>query len=599
MDQAHINIYFHPAFILIAGAFLIPFLNGKIKSTYMLLLPAVSLFLILNISYGDHFIINFLNHKLILCKIDKLSRIFGCIFSLVSFIATLFALKSKDNVSHICAFIYAGAALGVTFAGDFLSLYIFWEIMAVASAFLIFAGKTEKATAAGFRYILIHILGGLFLLAGIVLYVNKTGSMEIDHLTLSSTESYLIFLSIAINAAICPLHSWLSDSYPEATATGAVFLSAFTTKSAVYLMARIFAGTELLIWLGVLMTAIPLFFIILENDIRRVLAYSLINQIGFMMCGIGIGTTLAINGTVSHAFCHILYKSLLFMSAGAVLHVTGKIKCTDLGGLYKYMPFTCIFCIIGAASMSAPLFSGFISKSMIISAAAHNKLAFVWAALEFASVGVFVYAGIKVPYFMFFNKKSEFKVKEAPLNMLFAMGTGSFLCIFIGVFPEYLYNMLPYEVNYIPYTSAHVIAQLQLLMFGALSFYILKYLRYYPKETCSINLDFDWFYRKGSEIFYKIVNYSFNLLNRICDEVIAVKLTGFICKTGNNLPLKISNILINLYGSLFIKDKSKTDDLKTKAVYALKNKTVPIGLSAAFGTFFITVIFFVIKILQQ
>ena len=599
MVQTDLNIYCHPAFILIFGAFLIPFLNGKIKNTYMLLLPVIALLLIINISAGDHFIINFLDYKLTLCKMDRLSRIFGYIFSIVSFIAVLFALKSKDNVAHICAFIYAGSALGVTFAGDFFSLYIFWEIMAVASAFLIFAGKTEKATAAGFRYILVHIFGGLCLLTGIVLYVNKTGSMEIELLTLSNIESYLIFLSIAINAAICPLHSWLSDSYPEATATGAVFLSAFTTKSAVYIMARIFPGTESLIWLGVFMTAIPLFFIILENDIRRVLAYSLINQIGFMMCGIGIGTTLAINGTVSHAFCHILYKSLLFMSAGAVLDVTGKIKCTDLGGLYKYMPFTCICCIIGAASMSVPLFSGFISKSMIISAAAHNKLAFVWLALEFASAGVFVYAGIKVPYFMFFNKKSEFKTKEAPFNMLCAMGIGSFACIFIGLFPNYLYSILPYEVNYIPYTITHVTSQLQLLMFGALAFYFLIRSGYYPSETKSINLDFDWFYRKGGEKFYKIADYSLNLLNRVCNEIIAIKLTNFICKTGKNLPFKISNILINIYGFVFIKNKQKTDRLKTKAICALETKTVPIGLTAALSTFFIAVIFFVIKLLQQ
>jgi multicomponent Na+:H+ antiporter subunit D len=290
-------------------------------------------------------------------------------------------------------------------------------------------------------------------------------------------------------------------------------MSALTTKSAVYVMARTFPGAEILVWLGAIMTAIPIFYAVLENDIRRVLSYSLINQVGFMMCGIGIGTQLAINGAVSHAFCHIIYKALLFMSTGSVLFMTGKIRCTDLGGIYKTMPLTCLFCMIGAASISAfPLFSGFVSKSMIVSAAGHEKLIIIWLILQFASAGVFHHAGIKVPFFTFFGEDSGIRTKEPPLNMLLAMGIAAFFCIAIAVYPKPLYEILPYEVHYVPYTGAHVVGQLQLLMFGALAFCLLILSGYYPPEMRAMNLDTDWFYRKGSRLAVFTVT-------RICEGV--------------------------------------------------------------------------------
>ena len=382
------------------------------------------------------------------------------------------------------------------------------------------ARRTKASQSAAFRYVLVHIFGGLCLLAGIVFYIHDSGTTEFGYIGLGGVGSYLIFIGIALNAAIPPLHPWLQDAYPEATVTGAVFMSALTTKSAVYVMARTFPGSELLIWVGAIMTAIPIFYAVLENDIRRVLSYSLINQVGFMMCGIGIGTHLAINGTVSHAFCHILYKALLFMATGSVLHMTGKIRCTDLGGLYKTMPLTCLFCMIGAASISAfPLFSGFVSKSMIVSAAAHEKLIIIWLILQFASAGVFHHAGIKVPFFTFFSEDSGIRTKEPPLNMLLAMGIAAFLCIAIAIFPGPLYDILPYPVHYIPYTAAHVIGQLQLLMFGALAFCLLILSGYYPAEMRAINLDTDWFYRKGSSLVMLGVTSLCSWVARLCENL--------------------------------------------------------------------------------
>ena len=393
--------------------------------------------------------------------------------------------------------VYAGAAIGGAFAGDLITLFVYWEGTAIASVFLIWSSKTENAYRTGMRYLIIQVGSGVLLLAGAILQLKSTGSLDFTKMDLTSMGAVLIFVAFGIKAAFPLLHNWLQDAYPEATVTGTVFLSAFTTKLAIYALARGFPGTEMLIWIGATMTAFPIFYAVIENDLRRVLAYSLNNQLGFMVVGIGIGTELSLNGTAAHAFSHILYKALLFMSMGAVLYRTGTIKGSELGGLYKTMPYTAGFCIVGAASISAfPLFSGFISKSLIIAAAADQGHWIVWLVLLFASAGVFHHSGIKIPYFAFFQHDSGRRPKEAPINMLVAMGIAAFLCIAIGVYPAPLYAILPFQVNFVPYTTTHVVTQLQLLLFSALAFTYLMKTGLYPPELKSTNLDFDWAYRR-------------------------------------------------------------------------------------------------------
>jgi len=593
MDSLSLIISFPPALLFIGGALLIPLFKGKIKSGFMLALPVLAFWAIAAAASGSHWVFPVLDYDLVLGRVDALSRVFGYIFCIVTFLGVVFALNIDDNLQFCAAFSYAGGALGVTFAGDVFSLYIFWEIMAVASTFLILARRTKASQAAAMRYILVHIFGGLCLLAGIILYVQRTGTTEFGLMHLSGIDSYLIFLGIAVNAAIPPLHPWLSDAYPEATVAGAVFLSAFTTKSAVYLMARMFPGTELLIWLGAVMTAIPIFYAVLENDIRRVLAYSLINQVGFMMCGIGIGTALAINGTVSHAFCHILYKALLFMAAGSVLQVTGKIRCTDLGGLYKTMPLTCLFCIVGAASISAfPLFSGFVSKSMIISAAAHNKLIIVWLMLQFASAGVFHHAGIKVPFFMFFGHDSGIRAKEPPLNMLLAMGIAAGLCVLLGVYPYPLYSILPNPVDYVPYTAAHVVGQLQLLMFGALAFCLLILSGFYPAEMRAINLDTDWFYRRLGVHIYRFSETILNSLNQTCERIFAKQLTSTLATQMDNGAARLVILLMSPVWKAMNFSEERQTELSSRIDKALRDGAVPIGISVAGAAILLSGLFF-------
>jgi len=513
-----------PATLLLLGALPLIFLKGKAKGFWMLLLPVLSFANLLAIPIGSHWSFSFLGFEVILGKVDKLSLIFGYIFHIIAFISNLYALHVDDRVQNVAGTIYAGAALGVTFAGDMFSLFVFWEMLTISATFLVLARRSKAAIAAGARYFMIHVAGGLCLLAGIIIHVQTTGSAAFGFIGLESLASYLIFIGVGVNCAWPFLHSWLVDAYPEATITGTIYLSAFTTKTAIYFLARAFPGTEALIWIGVGMAGFPIFFAVIENDLRRVLAYSLINQVGFMVVGIGIGTHLAINGAVAHAFNDILFKGLLFMTMGAVMYRTGKINATDLGGLYKSMPWTCGFCIVGAASISAfPLFSGFVSKSMVMESAAHGDMRFVWFVLLFASAGVFHHAGIKIPFFAFYSHDSGLRCKEAPRHMLLAMGIAAALCIFIGCFPNALYTHLPYATDYAPYSAGHIIAQTQLLFFSALAFTLLLLAGIYPAEIRSVNLDADLIYRKGAPWLYRVCDKAFNGLNDFGDRVFVKK----------------------------------------------------------------------------
>jgi len=491
-----------PVLIFLLGAILIPALKGRAKTGLLLGIPIVAFFNLLLLPDGASWTYSFLGTQLIFAQVDKLSLCFGYIFCIAAFAGMLFGLQERDDRQYVTMFVYAGSSIGAVFAGDYLTLFLFWELMTFAAAVLIWAGNTEAAGKAGMHYLLVHVFGGFCLLAGIVIQTSQTGSTEFGYLGLDGLGSALIFLAFIINAAIPPLHAWLTDSYPESTITGTVFLTAYTTKTAVYVLARAFPGEEILIYLGAFMTVYPIFYAVIENDARRVLAYSMVNQVGFMVTGIGIGTALALNGAVSHAFNDILFKSLLMMSVGAVMYVTGKSLCTDLGGLYRTMPITTVFCIVGAASISAfPLFSGFVSKSMVISAAAEGGMSVVWFMLLFASAGVFHHAGIKIPYFVFFAHDSGIRAKEPPLNMLLAMGFVAFLCILIGTVPELLYSILPFPVEYHPYTASHVVSQLQLLFFSALAFIYLIVNGHYPPEQVGLNLDTDWIYRKAAKLY--------------------------------------------------------------------------------------------------
>jgi len=487
-----------PFLIFFIGAAAVALTDGKLRSAILLAIPVLGGLNLLGLADGSSGGVHLFDYTLTLVRVDRLSLLFGYLFHLAAFLGFLFALHVRDRTQLVAGVLYAGSALGATFAGDLITLFVFWELLAITSVFLILARRTAQSQAAAMRYLIVQVLAGLILLTGILVRLQETGSIAFDYIGLEGLGAWLIFIAIGIKCGFPLLHSWLIDAYPEATPTGTVLLSAFTTKVAVYALARSFPGAEPLIYIGTAMTMFPIFYAVIENDLRRVLAYSMINQIGFMVCGIGLGTALAMNGAVSHAFNDVIFKGLLFMSMGAVLHMTGRIKGSELGGLYKSMPITATFCIIGAASISAfPLFSGFVSKSMVMAAAIEEGHPIVWLMLLFASAGVLEHAGIKIPFFAFFAHDSGIRTTEPPRNMLLAMGIAAAICIFNGSYPWVLYSLLPFPVDYAPYTLTHVFTQSQLLLFAVLGVSSLMLLRIYPPELPSLNIDADWLYRKA------------------------------------------------------------------------------------------------------
>ena len=521
-----------PPFVLFfVGAVVIAFTRGTVRKVLILAIPLVGgLNLWFGVEPGLHLQFDLLGYTLTPYRADKLSLLFGYLFHLAAFLGFVYALHLGDGVpegsvagevgeddivgnasaglQHVAAMVYAGSALGAVFAGDFITLFIFWELLAISSAFLVWARKSERSYATGFRYLIIHVISGVLLLSGALMLAHETGSIEFGHVGLAGTGAagWILLLSFGIKAGFPLLHNWITEAYPESTPTGTVFLSAFTTKVAVYALARSFVGTDVLIYIGTAMTFFPIFYAVLENDLRRVLGYSMINQIGFMVAGIGIGTSMAVNGAVAHAFADVIFKGLLFMSMGAVMTMTGRTKGTDLGGIYKTMPFTAGLCIVGASAISAfPLFSAFVTKSMIMVAAIEEHHYVVWLFMLFASAGVLEHAGIKIPFFSFFAHDSGIRAKEPPRNMLIAMSIGAVLCVLIGVFPTQFYTLLPYEMDYHPYDLRHVVTQLQLLAFGALGFITLVKSGVYPDEKRAIHVDAEWFYRKAGPWLVGIV----------------------------------------------------------------------------------------------
>jgi len=491
-----------PAWLFFAGALLVTLLRGEgrglLRRAVMVATPVVGLVNLVTIAPGTSFVFDVLDLELVQLRADRLSLLFGLLFHIGAFLGAIYALRTRDTLQNVAALVYGGSALGAVFAGDLLTLFCYWEGMAVSSALLVWSRRTPESNGAGVRYLALHLASGLLLLAGALLIYRATGDIAFDRIGTDGTAGWLILAAFGIKCGFPLVHNWITDAYPQSTPSGTVFLSMFTTKVAVYALARGFSGTEILVPIGTLMAVFPIFYAVIENDLRRVLGYSMINQIGFMVAGVGIGTELALNGAVAHAFNEVLFKGLLFMTMGAVLLRVGHVLGSDLGGLYRSMPWTAAFCVVGAASISAfPLFSGFVSKSMIMAAMVEAGHDWLWLALLFASAGVFHHAGIKIPYFAFFAHDSGLRIREAPRSMRVAMGLAAAGCLLVGLFPNALYALLPWQTDYVPYTYPHVVAQLQLLLFSALAFAWLQLSGIYPAELRSVNLDADWLYRRA------------------------------------------------------------------------------------------------------
>lgn len=493
----------HPVLPFLAAAVLVRLVSRRAGHALMVLAPAVALAQIWRLEPGTRVQLDYLDWQLEVLRADGLSTPFGVVFAIAALLAGIYGIATQHAPERSAALAYAGAAFGVVYAGDLLTFFLFWEIKAIASTFVILARRNDRSGRAGMRYLFVHLVGGKLLLAGIVLHVWQTGSVAFSAFE-PGVAAYLIMLACLLSAAVPPLHAWLADAYPEATVAGTVFLSAYTTKAAVYALARGFAGFEVLIVLGVAMALYGVVYAVLENDIRRLLAYHIVSQVGYMVAAVGIGSELAVNGATAHAFAHILYKGLLLMGAGAVLHATGRAKMSELGGIANRMRLVLALYLVGAVSISSfPLFSGFVSKELVVAAASAGDLGWLVLLLKIASVGTFLHTGLKLPFGTWVGTKglgprrneqgSPIHVGAIPLSMVAAMALSATLNLLIGIQPQLLYDLLPHPVTYDVYTLGKVVETTQLLVFTALGFWLLL-----PKlhAKAVITVDTDWFYRK-------------------------------------------------------------------------------------------------------
>ncbi|MDM8554798.1 Na(+)/H(+) antiporter subunit D [Desulfococcaceae bacterium HSG7] len=560
------NFWIHPGLVICVGGFLIPFIPWKrIKQAYFLALPLFGLAILTSTSMGVFDTIPswpdslskwnapFLQYTLNIARINKMSILFGYVYVIAAFCMNIYALGVKNDWEHVVAMIYVGSALGAIFAGDLFTLFFCLEIMSWAPFFILLFRGTKKSKGAAIRYILWHHFSGVCLLTGILIHTHQTGSIEFSQIPWGWGGQYLgsnlILLGFIVNAATAPFHSWLPDTYSEASPSGSVYMTAFTTKTAVFCLITAFAGVPLLMWMGVISAMFAVFMAVLENDGRRLLSYHIVSQVGYMVAGVGIGTEMAINGAAAHAFCHIIYKSLLYMGVGCILLMSGTAKFDRLGGLYKYMPISFWMTMVGAFSISGfPLFSGFVSKTMTIEASELAHLPIVYLLLEGASIGTFLHTGLKLPWNVWLQGMDEppaeirAKLKDSafntPVHMLIAMGVLAFLCLSIGLRPNILYDLLPYPVEFVPYTVTRVFSITQMFIFSFLGFWLLrKWLGGHPTFV----LDTDWLVRMpgrmmigfckgpllafGASLDRRIIQFSGSFIRKIKDPDIEMYLT--------------------------------------------------------------------------
>jgi multicomponent Na+:H+ antiporter subunit D len=566
-----LNSWIHPGLVICLGGLLIPFIPWKrLKQAYFLLLPLAGLAILVSTSSGvfgaipsgpaealHKWNVPFLQYTLDIVRINKLSMLFGYVYVIAAFCMNIYALRAKNDWEHVVAMIYVGSALGAVFAGDFFTLFFCLEIMSWAPFFLILFRGTKKAKAAAIRYIVWHHFSGVCILAGILMHANQTGSIAFVHMPWGWGGEYLgynlMLLGFIVNAATAPFHAWLPDTYSEASPSGSVYMTAYTTKTAVFCLIVTFSGVPLLMWMGVISAMFSVFMAVLENDGRRLLSYHIVSQVGYMVAGVGIGTSMALNGAAAHAFCHIIYKALLYMGVGCPLVVVGTAKFSELGGLYKYMPVAFWLTMIGGFSISAfPLFSGFVSKTMTIEAAELIHKPVVYLLLETASIGTFLHTGLKLPWNVWLQGKEEpspeikAKLKDSalnsPLNMLIPMGILAFLCIFLGVFPKVLYAMLPYPVEFVPYTLTRVFSLTQMFIFTFLGFWLLRKL---VGGHATFTLDTDWFIRMPGQLFIRFCTGPLLAFGSFLDKQIT-KITGsFIINIRNpNIEARLTPMAI-------------------------------------------------------
>lgn len=490
----------HPGLILVFAGLLMLVLPQRTRNAVAMVAPLIALLGALNLKETSSLVYEFTQDLgLELIKADRLAVVFVLIFVLITIVAGVYSLKSENRVEKCAMLVYAGSSICVTLAGDYITLVAFWEIMAISSWLVVWSGGRKNSKRVSFRYLVLHLFGGNMLLAGVIVLYCK-GITQVGILTPDMGLAFwLVLIGVGVNAAMVPLHTWVPDAYPEATVEGTVYLCSFTTKVGIYCLIRMFAGTEFLIIVGVVMALFGAAMALIENDLRRLLSYHIISQLGYMVVALAIGGSLGIDGATAHAFNNIIYKATLIMCAGAVIKATKKRKITELGGLYKKMPVTAVCFLIASFAISGvPFFNGFASKALVMEAIAEGGYEICYWLMTIASIGTWLSIAMKINWFVFFgtghpDEAKNIKCEGIPWYMNFAMVVSALACIITGIWPNLLYDILPFASDGNPFTLEHIVEYVALFMGSTIVFYILRKIMA-PHNM--ISLDFDWLYRK-------------------------------------------------------------------------------------------------------
>ncbi|HDR73730.1 MAG TPA: hypothetical protein ENN85_07455 [Methanoculleus sp.] len=470
-----------PGLICLAGILPAVFLPGKVRNAWAVIVGAAGLGAALALAPSSSLTLAILpGVETVLLLVDPMRSLAGCIFALAGLIAIIYAAyREIPAVETIGILASIGATLGIVYAGDFITVFVFWELLAIASLCIIWSSGAPGASGAGYRYLLFHIFGGACLLGGIAWTVIASGNVAIGPAA-EGGGLLLMLVGIGVNAAFVPLHTWVPDAYPRASVAGSVALCIFTTKAAVFLLAAIGGWGAAVAYMGAAMAIYGAVFALLQDDIRRLLSYSIISQVGYMVAALGAGTAAGIDAGLAHMVNDILFKSLLFMAAGAVIYRTGSSRLSELGGLGRSMPLTAICAVIGGLALAGlPGLNGAVSKGMVIEAAA--GVPYLAEALLLAAVITVIYVS-RLLYRVFFRPAPEggrgAVPRDPPAPMLAGMALATILCIAIGIVPDLLTDLLPGGTHAHPFSPAHLVESAAIFLAAGALILILRSLRY-------------------------------------------------------------------------------------------------------------------------
>jgi multicomponent Na+:H+ antiporter subunit D len=388
--------------------------------------------------------------------LDAVSLPVGLVFAFVAAANVVYAYGTGASRGQTAtALAYMGASLGAVLAGDWLTLVVWWELMAAAATVLVW--QSADARRAGYRYAVYHQLGGALLIAGVLAHYATTGTFGYGGGVVGGLPRLLAFLGVALNVGVLGFHVWLVDTYPRPHVAASVVLCGFTTKVGVYTLLRVLPGRSLPVaYLGGAMLLVGVTLAVLQTDTRRLLTYHIVSQVGYMVAGVGIATSLAIDGALFHLVNNVLYKTLLFMIAGLLLLRTGHERLKAIDGRGRAMPVTAgAFAVAALAITGVPGFAGFVSKGIIVDSAEAAGLDALWWMLVVGGVGT-VISFAKFGYYAFVPHGSDADAvaehepptatgtpAERPRAQVLALGLLAVPCVVLGLVPDLAFGVVP------------------------------------------------------------------------------------------------------------------------------------------------------------